>query len=360
MIYFFLIFLILILDLLTKNFIFDREKRNKTFVFFSFLAIFLICVLRASTVGRDIPGYKEMYEYTALINFSNFDYVYFEKGYVFLMKICNLIGMNFQWFLFVIYLIMLVPIGVFVYKFSREPLLSIIVFVCYMFFEFYLTGLRQAISMSIILTGIIVLLKRRKFSFIYFYAFLFLASFFHAGALICLPLPFLLFEKRPLRLFAISILVAIAILPFRNVIFSFVKGIFDKDSIDVNAQMYVGLNLITLLLFTVIYIFISQNNKSNSDIYNFSYTKDNENALLNILIFGVFIAFVLGFQTSARSYMYYSISIIVLLPNIANYFDAKGKKIIRICMVSFLIVYFTYSIINENNFDIMPYKFFWY
>ena len=45
----------------------DREKRNTAILFFSLAFVFLVMALKAPTVGRDIPGYKRIYEIMQLL-----------------------------------------------------------------------------------------------------------------------------------------------------------------------------------------------------------------------------------------------------------------------------------------------------
>lgn len=65
----------------------EKIAVKNTFVFF-FCFDFFDFALRSDTVGRDVPGYRRIY--LDIINhpFSDFGYVYYEKGYQLLSKIC--------------------------------------------------------------------------------------------------------------------------------------------------------------------------------------------------------------------------------------------------------------------------------
>ena len=79
-----------------------KNRSRKYFLFFSFVLIFLIFALRSDTVGRDVPGYRRIY--LDIINhpFSDFGYVYYEKGYQLLSKICCFLGLSWQIFLSIV------------------------------------------------------------------------------------------------------------------------------------------------------------------------------------------------------------------------------------------------------------------
>ena len=138
-----------------------KNRSKKYFLFFSFVLIFLIFALRSDTVGRDVPGYRRIY--LDIINhpFSDFGYVYYEKGYQLLSKICCFLGLSWQIFLSIVSAMILIPIYIFIKKYSKNVFLSTLIFVCYMYFEFNLTAIRQAIASSICLIAYMVLMESK-------------------------------------------------------------------------------------------------------------------------------------------------------------------------------------------------------
>jgi len=131
---------IFILGTFFKSSIFGDKQGTRLFLDTSFILIFLLCALRSYTVGRDLPGYRMHYLDVVNHPWTNFNYIYFEKGYQLLMKVCAWIGLSWQMYLALVYVIILIPIYMFIKKYSRNAFLSVIVFICYMYFEFNLTS----------------------------------------------------------------------------------------------------------------------------------------------------------------------------------------------------------------------------
>ena len=224
-----------------------RAKQGKEKLYFLnivFIAIYLLCVLRLSSVGRDVPGYERAYLLTANIEWGNFTYIYFESGYILLMKICLALGASFQVFLCVTYAIILTPIYLVIRKYSKNVLLSVLIFVCYMYFEFALTGIRQALAMSIVLVGYIVFIESKKFNVLKYIFFVTLAAFFHKSAVVCYLFALMVPIKSIKKYTTVVVVVTMGSLLIRNNIFQFIKGFFEKESFKLSAGMYFGGNII--------------------------------------------------------------------------------------------------------------------
>lgn len=350
MIYFYMISIVILLFISTTCLIRNKTKAEILFMLSSFLIVYLVCILRAPSVGRDILGYKHIYELTEKIRFSNFDYVYFENGYILMMKISIIFGLSFQKFLIICYLIMLLPIWVFIYRYSNNKLLSIILFICYMFFEIYLTALRQSISMSIFLIALMILLSKRRGSVLIYYLIILLASFVHRGVLVCIFIP-ILFLVHNKNKFVMTLLPLYSLLVmFRGQLMTMLLNFFGREMMD-SFSMYFGFNSFVLLMIFLVLIVYEQMFKIN---YKFS-----ENIFILMLIMGLLIGVYFGTNSTARSYMYYVFPLLILIPKILSIFDEKSKIIVNIIVISLLILYFMDSIINDNNYDILPYKFYW-
>ena len=102
-------------------------------------------------------------------------------------------------------------------------------------------------------------------------------------------------------------------------------------------------------------------------------TDDNENDVEdktgikndpNVLFFKLFLLSMLislffGSETSARSYMYFNYTIIILIPNIFKITPLPRKEHIEIFMSVFFAAFFVWNTLMGNSFDIVPYNFFW-
>lgn len=332
-----------------------------------FTAIYLLFVLRSSSVGRDILGYEQAYSLTKNMRWENFSYIYFEKGYILLMKICLGLGCSFQVFLGIVYAIILIPIYLVIRKYSKNVLLSIIIYYCYIYFEFNLTGIRQSLAMSIVLVGYIVFVESKNFKVVKYLIFVTLAVFFHNGAVACY-LFILLLPIKSIKKFTIVIAFGtISSLIIRNYIFIFIKEFFDKDAFKLGAGLYFGGNIIFLLGLAILFLIIQSHQVRNGRIIKTnrnhlkidSQTYNVEEVNIKMFLISIMLALFFGSETSARSYMFLNQVIILQLPNSINMLDAKSKLLSNVFFYVFFIIFFFTNTLLPNNFDIVPYKFFW-
>ena len=135
-IYFILLLLIILLPMVIQKIKIKQTQAKKLILWTSFIAVFLLFALRNISVGRDIIAYEKAYKMTQQVKWNDFDYIYFEVGYILLMKICIGLGMPFQLFLAIVSLMIIAPIFLFIKQFSKNPTLSILIWICYMYFEF--------------------------------------------------------------------------------------------------------------------------------------------------------------------------------------------------------------------------------
>lgn len=347
----------------------SNQKKNSIFVLWAFGAIFLLYALRASSVGRDLPGYERMYEIAAYYEWFDFKYVYFEGGYILLEKLCTSLNLSFQWFLVIISAVTLFPVARFIKKYSPKPFISTLIYICYIFFEFNMTGIRQAIATSIVLIGYMLLMEMKKVPLFWYVMTVIVASFFHRGAyaaLLYVPFHFVMKSNKYVPL--ISIL-AVGILVGRSYLLGVIKAITEKSTMNAQAGLYIGLNLIFLIAMGIVFVWAGtveekhyiQNCEIDNTVYmqkKFNYCIDAVN--IKMFLLSVVILFVFGSDTSVRSYMILNQVVLVQLPrSIETLFDAKSKKMAYFIVVIFLICFFFTNSMIPNSFDIIPYKFFW-
>ena len=342
-----------------------NEKNELRFLNIVWIAMFLLCALRASSVGRDLPGYELVYNYSFDCAWSDFDYIYFENGYIFLMKVCSkALNMSFGQFLAFVTVIIMFPIYVYIRKYSSNYFLSTIIYVCYMFFEFNMTAVRQAIAASIVLVAYMVYISAKRYNAFYYTAIVIVAAQFHKAAWICLI--FLAFMiLRSLKSYILAVAFSVVALTFaRGAILNIIKDFFEKESMNEDASFYFGLNsiftLALIVLFLVSYYNLARSNKFNSlsERDKFLVKRNNEiNLKLFVLALPIIILF--GADTAALSYMMFSQVMIAQLPNAISSWNEKDKAIMKTVFVVFFIIFFFTNTLLPNNFDIVPYYFFW-
>lgn len=358
-----------VIALLISNFGYNEEKRQNKLLFMLFIMIFLIYSLRSSSVGRDIPGYKEAYIEAGRHDIFSLDYVYFENGYTLFINICSNMGISFQGFLVITSIVILLPIYYFIKFYSDDKVLSCLIYVCYIFFEFNLTGLRQAIATSIVLLGFILLFNNKRLRLLKYILCVLLASMFHKSALLSMVfIPFFYFRNYKISIGLLTLFGLVAVL-FRENIITFIGSVANRK-LDSSSGIYFGWNIVFLIMsgFFFLYSVSLQGNEYNSQ--NLSYfalsneSGERKKYAINIIFIEVFfvglvVYFIFGFTTLLRATQYASITIIVLFSNAIKKLNYKVGMIFKMFFIAYLLFFFSYKTLYENNFDIVPYAFFW-
>ena len=346
----------------------DDRRHEKIFLDVTWIAIFVLCVLRASSVGRDLPGYEDAYYLTATVPWLDFDYVYFEHGYVFLMKLCCWLHMPFQGFLAVVSVIIMFPVYYFIRKHSSNYFLSTLVYVCYMFFEFNMTAVRQAMAASIVLLAYSAYISAKRLPRLTFALIVLLASLFHSGALVCLVFIPLSYIKRLSTYMVVVAASCVGLFFVRNRLMQIIKDLFEKDSMRADTGLYIGLNFLftvgVMALFLISYardVSAESSSLCLRDRAERGRIIDLQAQDVNIRLFflGIGAMILFGSDTAARSYMMLSQVMIVQLPNCLEGWCDRDRRLMQMVLILFLCMFFFSNTLLPNSFDIVPYRFFW-
>ncbi len=327
----------------------SKTKADAIYLKAVFIYLYIFCVIRSFDVGIDIPGYIRMYDETAYVPWNNWDYVYFENGYIFLMKICNMIGLSARGFFCIVYALILLPVYLFIRRESIDPLLSVIIFICFQFFVFDLTGLRQAIAMSICTIAFMVALKHDKFSLIAFIALVYLASMIHRSALafiIIYPIIRLPINIKYLTIYAICAVVCFIVNKAGvAAILEYYNNIHYGWSNEESSQL--GLSLVMIIMFGI-WGFISYRKQVSPNSLELC------QASTNMVLTSVCLMFLVNGSILLRTAMYFYFPIIILLPMITKSFSGGIDKIVKYAII---IVFIAHFFINElNSFNVIPYE----
>ena len=123
-------FLILIVPPFCSAAFANKNKAQLTALKLLLFLMYLLLALKAETVGSDISGYKEIYEYTRTVPFNDFSYSIMEDGYLLLMKVFNILGFSFQGFAAFLYAIALIPLYFLIKKYSPNVMISVMILFC--------------------------------------------------------------------------------------------------------------------------------------------------------------------------------------------------------------------------------------
>ncbi len=157
-----------------------NHKKRKVFVMG--LILFIFAALRDTTVGIDLPGYAETYEYLSKLSFA--EILEWKEGrdptFSMFGKVLTYISPDPQLLLVTVGAIVAISFSYFAYHQSGNMLVLYILFVTFRMYAFTLTGLRQAIALSLCWIGFV---KLQKGQTLWFLLLTVAASLFHASAI---------------------------------------------------------------------------------------------------------------------------------------------------------------------------------
>lgn len=324
-------------------FLFDRKKRKKNRIFyFSSLPLILISGLRYD-VGTDyFPTY-----YTGFYRILTRKMVdNFEIGYILFNKLIQIFTDNVfvLFFLTSILFIMFTFKGI--YNLSINIPLSIVLLLLTRYFFISMNGVRQFISLAILLCSIKYIIERDLKKYLFF---MLLAFLFHYTSILFIPCYFLCRLK---------------ISKLKFVFFSFITVFGSKLILKLAMILLIGTKYGNLLekyplcgiKFTIFTIFI------NIYILFFSYIgyskRKNDKkyiVFLNLQIICTLLTFILRIiPLMERVYWIFSFPIIVSLPYLFQ--NVKNKKIFLFFIGALLFVYMIYDIQVLGDHEVIPYK----
>lgn len=236
------------------------KLERKTYCILATVILILFAGLRADCVGADTVQYKTIYEQsltfsslTQLLRWRSQDSLASEIGYNILQYFCHLY-VNYNVFKFICVVFTLVPVGIFIYKYSRKPAIS--------FFVFYALPIYTMLSMSVMRQGIAfgltvlamdkLLEKRWK----YYVLLILLACLFHQTAIILLPLYFIHKIKYKRKHNILIITLAVIVFIFRAAIFMYLNEysrIDYKDDVSEGGGGGWGMLIFLILMFATSY-----------------------------------------------------------------------------------------------------------
>lgn len=331
----------------------DKAKKHKMILAINIFLMWILCVLKKYTVGIDVAGYKRVYEASASWPWFAFSNVYYEYGYTALMQLFSKNGANFQLFNLFVYTIIYVPIFVFFNRYSKQPTMSLLIFICYQFWVFNMSGLRQGMAMSICLLAYIFLEKKSWMRIAGFIVAVLLASLIHQSALIFLiALGSVFFEVTATNAL-IFVTMALGCVLLRSSIVSLVNSFAGKYQI--TGGMTLGgsfLLLLGLAVFSYAVILITEKGEK---VQSFNI----DTASVFMLIFSVILNLCLNGSSVLRAASYASIFVTIAFPNCMMRCTKKSRWYINILFAVLLIGLWFTDVLMANQLDIIPYKMFW-
>ena len=236
----------------------QNQIGKKIFLFIIGGQLIILFALRDFYTGVDILRYKLTYDW---ISGHDISYAFsvreeFENvGYFVFNYLLSHFGVSYQTFLAIVGVICVVPILYFIYKYSKYPLFSVVIYLSMGVYAFQFSGLKQAIAMSISLVAFEYLLQNKEKNF---YISVFVAMLFHPTAIVMLPLYLILRTKKIRLLILVLIITAFVVFLFRNQVGMLAVSIYDADYLGhYESSGNIGGTAIFLLCITTLFLLFS-------------------------------------------------------------------------------------------------------
>lgn len=322
------------------------------FILLVFTQTFLLYVLRSPYIGTDT--YTMMMDYICsnanMLNVAPlyyfiknifYQFIPFQQGYMILCGIF-IIGGTFYY----------------IYRNSKNILLSIFLFFSLYFFFQSMNIARQFIAIVLVANGMVFIWENRKWIAI----LLFLAALFiHSTAFVLMPLLILLFinesQKRKIFLFLFC-----AFLMCYEPILQVFVSLFPKYDMYVESGMLFEIGKNRKVLLTIFYLFIlCVSYIVYRKVKNINSLKENKQ--WELLIFCLSVTVLIGILSMnsillTRIEYYFSFTLILFVPLVLSKFKLNNKPILYILTCLFFSIPGIFQfIMNYGN--IRPYLFFW-
>lgn len=368
LIYIYLLVYILIVAAISKV-LFKKPEKQKAFcIILSMLAIYLVLALKAPSVGRDIEGYKRMYESFKGASWSNYDLYWTERGYEFLqMVFTHILKFDFQGFAACVYGFSILSYSLFFYKYSANVTLSLFVYMSFGFFTFDISGIRNMLSIAIVLLAVPFAEKKLlRWNLIYF-ALAILAAQIHRSAYFAILMFFFIrFEmqknkKLLLPLFAVA---ALAFRPFANNILSLLntENKVEEISIGGNIIVYIFALLFPFIIWSVAQYEMGAMHKyegQNTQGLNSEDFFADMRMPLQVFYFGIITTVLAGTGTIVRISQAPLFFMTLVLPAPIEKLESKSRLVIKTIVYGILVLYFYIFKLRPNDLDMCPYIFYW-
>lgn len=328
------------------------EQKRKLILKIGIFILWIMCALKHESVGIDIEGYKRVYEESARWEWFDYSKVYFEEGYILLMQLFSKNSLSFQVFNVFVYALIYFPWYIFLNRYSKLPTLSLLIYICYQFWVFNMSGLRQGIAMSICLIAFVVLEKKSILRALISIGMILLASTVHRSAIVFLIALGAYAARINIKTISIFGICYFACMFFRSSVVAFVNAI--AGIYQVSQRMVLGGSFIMLVGFTIFIVYTNYNvhDDNNTDI-------KIENSSAYMMLCSIALNLALNGSNMLRVASYASMFLTVALPSAIVKYNRTSRILLCFMVGVFLILLYYHDVLMANQLNIIPYKFFW-
>ena len=363
LIYGFTLLLILLLGLSfysSENYLRDKEKVRKKYIITICFILILVSGLRNVAVGDDTYGYFLNFEDAKSISwqqtFVDFKDYYLngvakDPGYPIFVKLIQVISEDFTIYLLITALIFYSALGSFIHRNTSKLSESVIAFTLFFvlfFYVFSVSAVRQSLAIAATMYSYEFVKKKQLIRFL---ILILVASTIHKSVFIFIPFYFLCQYKVSKHIFTAVLLLFPIFMSQRQLLAQYFISIGGYDE-------YENFEGSGTLVFTSIFIIISVVGLLRRKIIlNKSHLSQNYYNAFALALLLLPLSWIN--PSLLRITMYFSIFMILFIPEIVNSFDKFSLKFRRgVGIVTLFLLFVLYFQSNWNK-EYMVYKFYW-
>lgn len=345
------------------------KVKNMIFVILAFTQLFVLMAFRFD-IGFDYDMYTIGFRNMQSTGFSTLVYKDWETGFIVLTKLIGLLGVDYDWYILILSLIAIIPTAFFIYKHSKMPWVSTILYVNMFIFFMQLNFLRQMIALSLVMLAW-HFMKNNKFLF--FFAIILFASLFHQTVLLMIPVYFLVKMKPGLKELLVYGFLLLWFYVASTSLFELITSFFHEeynDSVFIKEGVSFVYAILPLFITVVSFLLVKTGTINLTDENKY---------LVNLSFIGTIMMVTMAKHSIIERLSYYFlIFTILLVPVIYQSLKTKGiqystasGKAIKVSSkagrtalaVSFLVMVFALSLLhfyfglNENAHGALEYQF---
>lgn len=336
----------------------NSDKNRKRYIKIISFILILQSGLRNVAVGSDTYQYYLSFEeikktsWSAI--FQNFISVYQlgegkDPGYPLFEKIVQIVTNYYQVLLLIIAILFFTVLGNFIYKNTTRLSDAILAFIIYsvLFYSFFsITGHRQTIATAAALYGFEFIKKRKIVPFL---LLIICAATIHKSVLLFAPFYFIAPIKKSKQLNWLIVLLFPVFMINRNEMSTYLKELGGFEEYGINEQA--GTFTFTAMFLLILIVALMRSNfilKSNPKMF-YAF-----NAFAVALLF---IPLTWVNPSAMRVVQYFSIFMLLLIPEVIHSFSAFSQKVKKGVTVAVIIILLALMI--KSNANAAPYGFFW-
>lgn len=314
-----------------------NETKRKVYCIIGAFNWIILSGFRDYSVGADTVAYGQAFDEIRSLSWGTVfqrlkdsyfggDKKYKDPGYTFLQKVVHLFTDDYRVFLFLIAVFFTVLMAVWIYKYSKDPCLSFLVFSVVFYSFFAITGHRQTIATALVVFIGYGLIKKQKL--LPFILVVLVGFTIHKSCIIMLPFYFLAHKKITPTYLVTLFAFCVATFALGQGFILEIATLFGYDYEGYQADT--GTFTLLMMFMTVATIWASKQMLNN----------DRENALGPInamLLAGAATVLTLREQSMMRIQQYFSLYMMIALPEILCTLSKKNRLFITMfCMLALI------------------------